>query len=144
MGAATSLATLGLSYAVGRQKQKRENELTAAEAQIQAADIRARERALRKRDEALLKARLASQRARAGAGGTATGGGSIDAVLRGLTEQTRMSISERKRDADRQIAALGTRSQLRQRNNLLDFDSDFLGRSAGTAARLGRDFSLLD
>ena len=76
--------------------------------QIQA--IRQRDQQQQQQQEETLRQRLAAQRARAGAAGV-SGGGSANAVLRGLTEEAVAAEQARATDSSARIADIRARRQ---------------------------------
>ena len=143
MGATTSLATLGLSAVLGQQKKQRSNDLIETDRARSAQELKLHadiER--RKREQQLAKA-LASARARAGSAGIGSYRSAADAIASGLRQQARTDQAQS--DAQTRLALSGndTRSALRQRNNLLDQQSNILGQSVRTLGGLAGG-SLLD
>ena len=86
MGALSSLASVGLNLALAQQAAERQSRDISAERNRQIQAIRQRDQQQQQQQEETLRQRLAAQRARAGAAGV-SGGGSANAVLRGLTEE---------------------------------------------------------
>jgi hypothetical protein len=142
MGALSSLATLGLDLALSRQAQKQDNRQLTLERDRQIRQIQVDALADRQKADALLKRRLAEQRARAGAAGIGSGG-SADAVLRGLEEDSRAQQALRDAEDAAQLNAIRATFGTRQRRNLLELGSRWL--DAGTRDLSGRSRrSLLD
>jgi hypothetical protein len=145
MGALSSLATLGLNMALGRQAQQAEDRQSRAQAERQINQIRLDGLADRQRSDAALRRRLAEERARAGAAGVAMTGGSADAVVRGLEEESRALQAARDAEDNARIAAIRDSLAGRRRRNLLEFSSRWLdagSRGFSGLRRGGR--SLLD
>jgi hypothetical protein len=143
MGAATSLATLGLSAVLGHQKKARSNELIEADRVRSAQELRLQQQIeKRKREQQLAKA-LAATRARAGSSGVGSFGGAADAIAAGLTRQARTEQAQS--DAQLRLTLQGndTRAALRQRNNLLDQQGSLLTQGVRTLGGIAGQ-SLLD
>ena len=137
MGAAASLATLGLNLATGKRKQDGANDLIEADRVRQAQELKLQQQIdKQKRQQQLAKA-LASTRARAGSAGIGAFASSADAIASGLTQQSRRDQANS--DAQTQLALAGndTRAALRKRNNLLDYESTVLGQTTRTLGGLG-------
>ena len=142
MGALSSLATVGLNLALAQQAAQRQSRDIKAERDRQVRAIRARdEEALRQQQETLRR-RLAAQRARAGAAGVG-GGGSADAVLRGLIEEADAAGLARTAASSRQISEIRRSASRSRRNNLLDLAGgaggsalSLLGRRSGSLTSL--------
>jgi hypothetical protein len=143
MGAATSLATLGLSAVLGQQKKARSNELIEADRVRSAQELKLQQQIeKRKREQQLAKA-LATTRARAGSSGVGSFGGAANAIAAGLSRQARTEQAQS--DAQLRLTLQGndTRAALRQRNNLLDQQGSLLTQGVRTLGGIaGR--SLLD
>lgn len=145
MGALSSLATLGLNMALGREAQQTEDKQSRSEAARQIDRIRLDALSDRQRGDATLRRRLAEERARAGAAGVATTGGSADAVLRGLEEESRALQAARDAEDDARIAAIRDSLASRRRRNLLEFSGRWLGAGVkGVAGSRRGGRSLLD
>lgn len=145
MGALSSLATLGLNLALDRQAQSAEGKQNRTQAAQQIDRIRLDGLADRQRGEAALRRRLAEERARAGAAGVAMTGGSADAVVRGLEEESRAQQAARDAEDNARIAAVSDSLAGRRRRNLLEFSGRWLDagvRGLSGQRRNGR--SLLD
>ncbi len=136
MGAASSLATLGLNMALAREAEKKKAKAAGRDRDRQIQAIRARDAEAEREAAADLKRRLASSRARAGAAGLRSSG-SVNAVLRGLTEESRAAQAARRRASDLRIDGLERKAGGR---SLLDLSADFTRR--GLSSRGTR--SLLD
>jgi hypothetical protein len=143
MGAATSLATLGLSALLGQQKKSRANDLIEADRVQNAQEIKLRQSIERRQREQQLARALAAARARAGSAGIGSYRGAADAITSGLKRQARTEQAEA--DAEARLALQGndTKAALRQRNNLLDQQGSMLGQSVRTLGGLAGG-SLLD
>ena len=142
MGALNSLATLGLNLALTREAQRREDEQLKNERDTRVREVLLRDREEQRLAEQSLRRRLAEERARAGAAGVGGSGGSADAVLRGLAEESRGLSNARRAEVESELDALRTSFADRRRNNLLDFAGQWL--SLGTRALGGSRRSLLD
>ncbi|WP_159717179.1 hypothetical protein [Geminicoccus flavidas] len=143
MGAATSLATLGLSALLGQQKKSRANDLIEADRVQNAQEIKLRQSIERRQREQQLAKALASARARAGSAGIGSYRGAAEAIASGLTRQARTEQAEA--DAQARLALQGndTKAALRQRNNLLDQQGSVLGQGVRVLGGLAGG-SLLD
>lgn len=143
MGAATSLATLGLSAILGQQKKNRANDLIETDRVRHAQELKLQQDIDRRRREQLLAKALASARARAGSAGIGSYRSAADAITAGLQRQAR--IEQAQSDAQSRLALEGNdrRAALRQRNNLLDQQGSLLGQSVRTLGGMGGG-SLLD
>jgi hypothetical protein len=145
MGAYSSLATLGLNLALGKQAQKSQDKQLKGQRDQQIAQIRIDSAESRRRSDQALKRRLAEERARAGAAGVLGSGGSADAVLRGLEEESAALQASRDTEDAARVAAIRDSVGERRKRNLLQFNSRWL--DAGTRGLLGsssRSRSLLD
>lgn len=135
MGAASSLATLGLNFALARQAEKAKAKATDRDRDRQIAGIKRRDAEAQRQADADLKRRLASSRARAGAAGL-TSSGSAGAVLRGLTEESKAIQAARQRESALRIDGLRQSSG----GGLLDFSASFARRGlsrGGSRSLLG-------
>jgi hypothetical protein len=140
MGALTSLATAGLNFALANQGARRQNREIAAGRDQQIAEIQERDAEERRKQEEALRRRLAAERARAGAAGVGSGGSS-QAVLRGLLDQTEAELAADRRQSARQIGDIRESAARAQRRNLLELT----GSATRTSLRsLGSRRSLLD
>lgn len=145
MGALTSLATTGLNLALSSQAQKSQDKQLKAQRDQQIQQIQLQSAEERRQSESTLKRRLAEERARAGASGVAGSGGSADAVLRGLEEESRAVQAARDAEDAQRIAAIRETFGERRKRNLLDFSNQWLNagsRSLGGSS--GRSRSLID
>lgn len=132
MGAATSLATLGLSTILGQQKKARSNELIEDDRVRTAKELGLQQQVeRRKRDQQLARA-LASARARAGSAGVGAYQGAADAIAAGLNRQARTDQALSEAQARLTLQGNDTRAALRQRNNLLDQQGSVLGQGVRT------------
>lgn len=143
MGALTSLATLGLDLALAQKAREDEADRIKEQRRAEVRRIRAADLEDQRRQQAALARRLAQERARAGALGIAGTGGSFDAVLRGLEEESRALRDARQRETSARIAAARERWGARSRRNLLDVTDRFaeigarlLERPAGSRRNL--------
>ncbi|BCX16942.1 MAG: hypothetical protein KatS3mg117_0624 [Geminicoccaceae bacterium] len=126
MGALSSLATLGLELALAQKARDEQQDQLEDQRRREIRRLRIAEAEEQRRQQAALARRLAQERARAGAMGIASSGGSIDAVLRGLEEESRALRDARRRETGARIDAIRERYEARGRRNLLE-----------TAAHLG-------
>jgi hypothetical protein len=140
MGALTSLATTGLNLALAQQAASGHARDARQERDRRIQEIQAhnREESRKRREE--LRRRLASERARAGAAGVATRGGSSEAVLRGLVEETDRTEQAARDSLRRQIGELRRNASSARRNSLLDLADNVAGSVVGSSGRS----SLLD
>ncbi len=120
MGALSSLATLGLELALAQKAREEEKDRLDEQRRQEIRRIRLAEAEEQRRQQAALARRLAQERARAGAMGISGSGGSIDAVLRGLEEESRALQEARGRETAARIAAVRDRYEARTRRSLLD------------------------
>lgn len=143
MGAATSLATLGLSAVLGQQKKSRANDLIETDRVRNARELKLQQDIDRRKREQQLAKALASARARAGSAGIGSYRSAADAIASGLQRQARTEQAEA--DAQARLALQGndTRAALRQRNNLLDQQDSILGQGVRTLGGIAGS-SLLD
>jgi hypothetical protein len=144
MGAYSSLATLGLNLALNQQAQQaRSNELRQ-ERDRQLRAIQLRDSEDRREQELALRRRLAEERARAGGAGVGSSGGSADAILQGLVEESRALDAARSQETRQRVDDIQRTYDERRRRSLLDFAgrSVGLGLRQGGSSRSGR--SLLD
>lgn len=145
MGAFSSLATLGLDLALSQAARRQKDDSLDREQDRRAQQILAASAEDRRQAQLTLRRRLAEERARAGASGVGGSGGSADAVLRGLEEESRALQAARDAEARGRIDALDSTFGERRQRNLLDYSSRWL--DAGTRSLLGsggRRRSLLD
>ncbi|MCX8100445.1 MAG: hypothetical protein RMK81_13540 [Geminicoccaceae bacterium] len=145
MGALTSLATLGLDLALAQKAREDEADRIKEQRRAEIRRIRAADLEDQRRQQAALARRLAQERARAGALGIAGTGGSFDAVLRGLEEESRALRDARQRETSARIDAVRERLGARSRRNLLDVTDRFAEIGARLLERpVGSRRSLLD
>ncbi|HMR32066.1 MAG TPA: hypothetical protein PKA13_12730 [Geminicoccaceae bacterium] len=145
MGALTSLATTGLNLALSSQAQKSQDQQLKAQRDQQIQQIQLQSAEERRQGESALKRRLAEERARAGASGVGGSGGSADAVLRGLEEESQVVQAARDAEDAQRIAAIRDTFSERRKRNLLDFSSQWLNAgSRGLGGSSGRSRSLID
>jgi hypothetical protein len=145
MGALSSLATLGLNLALSQQAQQSQDKQLKAQRDQKIAQIRLDSAESRRRGEQTLRRRLAEERARAGAAGVLGSGGSADAVLRGLEEESAALQAARDAEDATRIAAIRDSFGERRKRSLLELNSRWL--DAGARSLLGasgRRRSLLD
>ena len=145
MGALSSLATVGLNMALSGPAQKSQDKQLKAQRDQQIQQIQLQSAEDKRTSDAALKRRLAEERARAGASGVGGNGGSADAVLRGLEEESSALQASRDAEDAQRIAAIRDTFGERRKRNLLDFGSQWL--NAGTRSLTGssgRSRSLID
>lgn len=142
MSALTSLATMGLNMAMAQRAQQREDRRLEQERDRAIRRIRNADAEARRRDEEVLKRRLAEERARAGASGTGSSGGSIDAILAGLTAESRAADAARRAGSRTRIEDISENAREQRRRSLLDFNRSWL--DAGSRALGSSRRSLLD
>jgi hypothetical protein len=140
MGALSSLATTGLNLALSQQAASGQARDARQERDRRIQEIQARNREENRKRREELRRRLAAERARAGAAGVATRGGSSEAVLRGLVEETDMAEQSATGSVRRQISELRRNASSARRNSLLDLAGDVAGSAFGGPGRS----SLLD
>ncbi len=140
MGALTSLAATGLNLALAQQAAKGQSRDARQDRDRRIQEIQARNREENRKRREELRRRLAAERARAGAAGVATRGGSSDAVLRGLVEETDRAERAASNSVRRQIGELRHNASSARRSNLLDLAGDVAGSVFGGSGRS----SLLD
>lgn len=140
MGALTSLATTGLNLALSQQAASGQARDARQERdrRIQEIQARNREESRKRREE--LRRRLAAERARAGAAGVANRGGSSEAVLRGLVEETDRADQAARNSVRSQVSELRRNASSARRNSLLDLAGNVAGSVFGGSGRS----SLLD
>ena len=92
-----SLATLGLNLALSQRAQQAQGKELSQERDRQLQAIRLRDSEERRQQELALRRRLAEERARAGGAGVGSSGGSADAILQGLVEESRQLDAARGR-----------------------------------------------
>jgi hypothetical protein len=140
MGALTSLATTGLNLALAQQAASGQTRDTRQERDRRIQEIQARNREETRKRREELRRRLAAERARAGAAGVATPGGSSDAVVRGLVEETDRAEQVAGSSVRAQISELRRNASSARRNSLLDLAGTTAGSVFGGPGRS----SLLD
>jgi hypothetical protein len=140
MGALSSLATTGLNLALSQQAASGHARDARQERDRRIHEIQAHNREENRKRREELRRRLAAERARAGAAGVATRGGSSEAVLRGLVEETDMAEQAATGSVRRQISELRRNASSARRNSLLDLAGNVAGSAFGGPGRS----SLLD
>ena len=135
MGALSSLATTGLNLALSQQAASSQARDARQERDRRIQEIQARNREENRKRREELRRRLAAERARAGAAGVATRGGSSDAVLRGLVEETDRAEEAGASSIRRQISELRRNASSVRRNSLLDLAGDVAGSVFGGSGR---------
>jgi len=127
----TIAVTMGLKMMEQRAQAKAQENAarTRANAEMtrarQAQDIRNRQRGEQ------LKRRLATQRARFGASGAASRGGSADAVLQGLRNETNRQIGDEEASLGTQFAGLEDQVRNVRRQGLLERRSFLTSAATG-------------
>jgi hypothetical protein len=127
MGGLSSLASLGLNVALSQQAAQRESRDLKKERDRQIEAIMRDNREAERKQANALRRRQASERVRAGASGTATTGGSIDAILRGLEREAELDANARRKAASARVRQIRDTFGTRQRNNLLTTTNRLLG-----------------
>lgn len=140
MGALNSLAALGLNAALNQQAQRSESRDLRKQQERQIREIQLRDTEERRQQERTLQRRIAEERARAGAAGVGSTGGSADAIVRGLAEESRAADTVRAERFGLRMDDIRDTYEQRRQQNLLDFTGRWL--SLGRSATRGR--SLLD
>lgn len=135
MGGLSSLASLGLNVALGQEAARREGKELKKERDRQIAAIVRDSQERQRQQAAALRNRQASERARAGATGTATTGGSIDAILRGLEGDAAFDAAARQAETASRIQQIRETFGSKRRNNLLNSTSQLLGSVSATTRR---------
>jgi len=121
-------ATTALQQIQARQQAKAQNAAAQSAANFQTQQIgRAQEIRERQRRD-LLGRNLASQRARFASRGIA-GGGSVDALLRGLSKETDQAVADDRFSSDLRIGNINNTFENTRRRNLLEL-SDIRQRAA--------------
>jgi hypothetical protein len=145
MGALTSLATLGLELALAQKARDEQKDRLEDQRRREIRRLRIADAEEQRRQQAALARRLAQERARAGAMGIASSGGSIDAVLRGLEEESRALQDARRRETAARIDSVRERYDARGRRNLLETAAQFGELASRASSGLGSSRrSLLD
>jgi hypothetical protein len=144
MGALSSLASIGLNLALAPQASERQARDVNTERNRQIQAILQRDQEQQQEQQDALLRRLAAQRARAGAAGV-SGGGSANAVLRGLTEEAAATEQARTAESSRRIADIQRSASSSRNRNLLDLVGGATGSSLSVLGQsTGRRISLLD
>lgn len=141
MGALSSLATLGLNVALAQQADRRERRAIHQERDRQIEAIRTRDAEAERERQARLRQALARQRARFAAAGVAGAGGSAEAVLRGLVEESDLASRARELESARRIEDITRAARQRRRRSLLDLGGQVVQGGLGSGGPLR---SLLD
>ena len=144
MGAYSSLATLGLNLALSQRAQQAQSKELRQERDRQLQAIQLKDNEASRQQELALRRRLAEERARAGSAGVGSSGGSADAILQGLVEESRQLDAARNRQTSQRIDTIERSYDQRRKRSLLDFAgrSVALGSRQGSGGRSSR--SLLD
>ena len=132
MGALNSLATLGLNLALGQRAQQAESKELRQERDRQLQAVALRDAQDQRQQEQSLRRRLAEERARAGGAGVGSSGGSADAIVAGLVEESRALDAERRQQSRLRIDDIKHGYDARNRRSLLDF----AGRSVSLGNRM--------
>ena len=132
MGALNSLASLGLNLALGQRAQQAESKELRQERDRQLQAVALRDAQDQRQQEQSLRRRLAEERARAGGAGVGSSGGSADAILAGLVEESRALDAERRQQSRLRIDDIRHGYDARNRRSLLDL----AGRSISLGNRL--------
>jgi len=135
MGGFSSLASLGLNMALGQEAARRESKDLKKERDRQIAAIMRDSQESERQQAIALRRRQASERARAGATGTATTGGSIDAILRGLEREAELDGAARQADSTARIQQIKSSFGTKRRNSLLTASNRLLGSAPATVRR---------
>jgi hypothetical protein len=145
MGALSSLATVGLNFALAERSARRQSGAANADRDRQIAEIQTRDAEARREEEARLRRSLASQRARAGAAGVGGRGGSSEAVLRGLIEESEAGLAAGESLSAQRIGNIRSSASAARRRNLLDLVGGATQSGIRSLGRsVGRRGSLLD
>ncbi|MBK8909009.1 MAG: hypothetical protein KDG49_20625 [Geminicoccaceae bacterium] len=143
MGGLNSLASVGLNLALGQQAMRQESKEAKAERDRQIAAIMRSSSNNDKLQANALRRRLASERVRAGAAGTATTGGSIDAILRGLEREAEQDAQARREATAQKVKEINDAFGVRRNNNLLTTTNRLLGSISGSNSSSSSRRSLL-
>jgi hypothetical protein len=143
MGGLNSLASVGLNLALGQQAMRQESREAKAERDRQIAAIMRSSSNNDKLQANALRRRLASERVRAGAAGTATTGGSIDAILRGLEREAEQDAQARREATAQKVKEINDAFGVRRNNNLLTTTNRLLGSISGSNSSSSSRRSLL-
>ena len=135
MGGMSSLASLGLNLALAQESASRGVKDLKKERDRQIASIMRDNREAERQQAGALRRRQASERARAGATGTATTGGSIDAILRGLERDAELDSGARREATNARVQQIRDTFGTRRRNNLLTTTNRLLGGSSSIVGR---------
>ena len=103
MGAYSSLATLGLNLALSQRAQQAQSKELRQERDRQLQAIQLKDNEASRQQELALRRRLAEERARAGSAGVGSSGGSADAILQGLVEESRQLDAARNRQTSQRM-----------------------------------------
>lgn len=131
MGGLNSLASLGLNLALGQQAMRQESKKLTDERDRQLAAVMRSSQELDRQQANALRRRLASERVRAGAAGTATTGGSIDAILRGLEREAELDSDARRAATAQKVRDIRETFGARRSSNLLTMSNRLLGSALG-------------
>lgn len=134
--AALSALQIGISAAQQERRADAANAAAKADARAKIAQMQVAQAADERERKARLQRALATQRARLGAQGLGSGG-STDALLAGLTKESKESALGQRRLNDLRIDQLNAQASAQRRNNLLDLADS----RATSALRLGKTLS---
>lgn len=143
MGGMNSLAGVGLNLALGQQAMRQESKEAKAARDRQLASIVRSSKENERLQADALRRRLANERVRAGAAGTATTGGSIDAILLGLEREAELDALARRQATAQKVKEINETFGARRSNNLLTTTNRLLGSIGGIAGSGGGRRSLL-
>lgn len=134
--AALSALQIGISAAQQERRADAANAAAKADARAKIAQMQAAQAADERERKARLQRALATQRARLGAQGLGSGG-STDALLAGLTKESKESALGQRQLNELRIDHLNAQASAQRRNNLLDLADS----RANSALRLGKTLS---
>ena len=141
MGGMNNLAAIGMNMALTQEARRRDDRRARKERTRKIAELDEKTAKAVRSEHDALAARIASARARAGAAGTGTTGGAIDALVRGLEQETETDIAGLMQERRNRVEGLLQSSASGRKRNLLDFASVL----SGFPAKRGRGYrSLLD
>ena len=143
MGGLNSLASMGLNLALGQQAMRQEGKKAKAERDRQIAAVMGSGTEDARLQANALRRRLASERVRAGAAGTATTGGSIDAILRGLENEAELDARSRRDATAARVREINDAFGTRRSNNLLTMTNRLLGSVADSNGSASKRRSLI-
>jgi len=130
---AIAAASVGLQMVQQRQQQKAQLRAAQHQAEVETQRLRQRQDIENRQRQEQLKRTLASQRAAFGASGVSGRGGSADAVLQGMRNETARAISDQESVLGLQIGGINDQVDNIRRSNLLQ-RRNFLQQTALNAA----------